>query len=296
MRYLVLDDRRLGLVRGDEVVDVSSALPVVPAGNVTGPLGWLLEQGADIGGRLAVADLDRLPVMARAAVTPVSPLARPGKVVAAPVNYLEHKAEMNEVHSVADLGVFLKAPSSVMGPGGVVELPYNDMRTDQEGELAVVMGRTGRHVRAEDAMDYVFGYTCSLDITVRSTEDRSTRKSFETFTPLGPEVVTVDEIGDPHDLRLQCAVNSVPRQDVRTSALIFSVPELIAYASSVMTLWPGDVILTGTPAGVGPLADGDLVTVDIEGVGHLEVSVSAKKAVPYADRPRPLLPTGPTST
>lgn len=213
------------------------------------------------------------------------PLPPPSKVIGAPANYLDHVDEMPDSQTVVDWGLFLKAPSSIIGNGGTVRLPYTDKRTDQEGELGVVIGRTARNVSAQDALDYVFGYTCLLDITVRSTEDRSLRKSFDTFTPIGPHVVTADEV-DPSDLELRCWVNDELRQHTSTSKLIYDVPRLIAYASAAMTLHPGDVLATGTPAGVGPLADGDKVVVDISGVGRLEVGVSSDGAIPYEDRPR----------
>lgn len=187
--------------------------------------------------------------------------------------------------SVADLGVFLKANSSVIGPGQDIVLPYTDKRTDQEGELGVVIGRITSNVDATDALDHVFGYTCVLDITVRSGEDRSTRKSFDTFTPIGPWIVTADEIPDPDSLDLRCDVGGVTRQRTNTADLIFGVAELIAYTSSVMTLHPGDVIATGTPAGVGPLSHGDRVVLEIDRVGRLEVGVDGSRATPYEQRP-----------
>lgn len=240
---------------------------------------------ADAAARLAAIDLAGLPVRPLAGTALAAPLARPGKVVAAPVNYADHKAEMAEVRTVADYGVFLKAPTSVIGPGDRVRLPYRDMRTDQEGELAVVIGRTASRVPAERALDHVFGYSALLDITVRSGEDRSTRKSFDTFTPLGPWVTTADEVGDPQDLRLRCWVDGELRQDTSTAAMVFGVAELIAYASHVMTLEPGDVIATGTPAGVGAIAAGQRVAVEISKVGRLEVDVTDEGAIDYADRP-----------
>jgi 2-keto-4-pentenoate hydratase/2-oxohepta-3-ene-1,7-dioic acid hydratase in catechol pathway len=278
----------LGLVVGDELVDVTDLVGSGPFGPA-GPLQAALDQGLLApDGALRGLDPARLagrPHAPLSTVVLLSPLPRPGKVIGAPVNYLDHKTEMAVQTTIAELGLFLKAPSSVVGPGEPIRLPYTDLRTDQEGELAVVIGRTARDVPAERAADYVAGYACLLDITVRSGEDRSTRKSFDTFTPLGPWLTTADEVGDPGDLRLRCWVNGTLRQDTSTSALIYDVPQLIAYASSVMTLWPGDVIATGTPAGVGPIADGDLIVVEIERVGRLETPVSAATAIPYADRP-----------
>ena len=284
MKLVTFDDARLGVLDGEDVIDATAACGAEDAG-AAGPLHAAIERGTLPSGP-ADARLGGAPRRPLADVTLRAPLARPPKIVAAPVNYLAHRDEMHETRTVADLGVFLKAPTSVVGPGATVQLPYTDVRTDQEGELAVVVGRGGRHIAPGQALGHVLGYTCLLDITVRSTEDRSTRKSFDTFTPIGPWVVTADEVGDPGDLHLRCWVAGELRQDVSTASLIFGVEELIAYASSVMTLEPGDIIATGTPAGVGPIADGDAVAVEIERVGRLEVAVSADAAVPYAERRR----------
>lgn len=210
----------------------------------------------------------------------LAPVPDPTKIVAAPVNYRAHMEEMSQDAHIEALGVFLKAPSSLLDPGGVVRLPYGDRRFDQEGELAVVIGRKAREVGEAEAMDHVAGYTCLLDITMRGGEDRSTRKSFDTFTPCGPWLVTADEIGAGGGLSLRCWVNGDLRQDASTSDLIWGVPRLVSYVSSVMTLLPGDIISTGTPEGVGPLAGGDRVAVEVSGVGRLEVGVSAEGAVP----------------
>jgi 2-keto-4-pentenoate hydratase/2-oxohepta-3-ene-1,7-dioic acid hydratase in catechol pathway len=284
MRLVTFDDGRLGAIDGDEVLDLTAACGAEDAG-IAGPLHAAINAGA-LPSDLQDPRLEGVPRHPVDGVTLQAPLPRPGKIVAAPVNYLAHRDEMRETRTVADLGVFLKAPTSVIGPGGTVELPYSDVRTDQEGELAVVIGARTRHVPPERALEHVFGYTCLLDMTVRSTEDRSTRKSFDTFTPLGPWVVTADDIEDPGALLLRCWVDGKLRQEASTETLIFGVPDLIAYASSVMTLEPGDVVATGTPAGVGPVCDGDAVTVEIERIGRLEVHVSAASARPYADRRR----------
>lgn len=283
MRLALFDKGRLGVVDGDDLVDVTERLADRGTPGPAGALHHYIETTVRDG---AVAlDLTGLPRVPLAEVDLEAPLPRPGKIIGAPVNYLDHKAEMEYTTSIADLGVFLKANSSVIGPGQDVLLPYNDKRTDQEGELGVVIGRTARHVSADKALDHVFGYTCVLDITVRSGEDRSTRKSFDTFTPLGPWVVTADDIADPDTLGLRCEVGGETRQRTTTADLIFGVRELIAYTSSVMTLHPGDVIATGTPAGVGPLSHGDRIVLDIEQVGRLEVGVDGSRALPYAQRP-----------
>ncbi|MFI2781724.1 fumarylacetoacetate hydrolase family protein [Streptomyces sp. ALB3] len=283
MRLALFNKGRLGVVDGDDLVDVTEQLTGTGTPSVAGALHQHIETVAHDGAvRVDLTGCARVP-LDEAALE--APLPRPGKVVGAPVNYLDHKAEMAYTTSVADLGVFLKANSSVIGPGQDILLPYTDKRTDQEGELGVVIGRTASHVAVDDALDHVFGYTCVLDITVRSGEDRSTRKSFDTFTPIGPWIVTSDEIPDPDSLDLRCDVGGATRQRTNTADLIFGVAELIAYTSSVMTLHPGDVIATGTPAGVGPLSHGDRVVLEIDRVGRLEVGVDGSLATPYEQRP-----------
>jgi len=273
---------RLGVVDGDTVVDVSESI-----GPVEGPEGRLAHAiRAGIGGFTteALRGLPRLPLEH---VEWEAPLPRPGKIIGAPANYFEHVDEMPNSATIVEWGVFLKAGTSVIGPGGTVRLPYRDLRTDHEGELAIVIGKRGKDIPLESALDHVYGYSCILDITVRSTEDRSTRKSFDTFSPLGPWIVTRDEVGDAGDLDLRLTVNGEERQHSSTAKMIYGVPELIAYASSVMTLEPGDVIATGTPSGVGPIVDGDEVELVIERVGSLRVRVSDSGAIAHADRPGP---------
>jgi 2-keto-4-pentenoate hydratase/2-oxohepta-3-ene-1,7-dioic acid hydratase in catechol pathway len=280
VRIVVFDDSRLGLLGESVVVDVSD---LVGAGGAEWPPVFLLR---------AIADFERLrPRLLRAVESrPGIPLDRvqlrapvvfPSKVIAAPVNYRLHIEEMRplvkgELHAIERYGVFLKAPSSVVGPEATVELPFPDRRTDHEVELGVVIGRTARDVAVADAMRHVFGYTGVMDITVRGEEDRSTRKSFDTFTPVGPVLVTADEIPDPHALQLQLWVNGERRQNGNTRDMIWNVPRLVEYASHVMTLNPGDLLSTGTPDGVGPLRPGDRVTMEVEHVGRMSVKVALR--------------------
>jgi 2-keto-4-pentenoate hydratase/2-oxohepta-3-ene-1,7-dioic acid hydratase in catechol pathway len=281
MRLGLFAGGRLGAVHNGNVYDVSSLV------GEPGPAGRL---DAAVRQNLTAIPADLLsgtPAVALSDVQWEAPLPRPGKIIGAPANYFEHIDEMPDSATILEWGFFLKASTSVIGPGGTVELPYTDVPTHHEGELAVVIGKGGRHIALDDAWDHVYGYTCVLDITIRSTEDRSTRKSFDTFTPLGPIVVTADEVADAANLDLRLTVNGGERQSSNTSKLIYGIPELIAYASSVTTLEPGDVIATGTPAGVGPIVDGDVVTVTIEGVGELTVDVSGRGAIPHAERPGP---------
>jgi 2-keto-4-pentenoate hydratase/2-oxohepta-3-ene-1,7-dioic acid hydratase in catechol pathway len=279
MKLVTYDAHRLGVLDDDHVIDVTERfadLSDQPTWRQVLAAGRLDDLHALEGTRL------RTPL---AAVTLAPPVPDARKIVAAPVNYLAHQAEMSWPTTVHELGVFLKASSSMIAHGGEVSLPYTDVRTDQEGELALVIGREARNVPVASALDHVAGYTCLLDITIRSSEDRSARKSFDTFTPVGPWITTADEVGDPENLELRCWVNGELRQHARTSRLIFGVALLISYASSVMTLEPGDIVSTGTPEGVGPLADGDVVAVEVERVGRLQVSVTARDAIAYADRP-----------
>lgn len=274
MRLGVFGDGRVAAVYGDESLDITEVLGLAVSGP-EGPLHQLVLSGIDTAAlpqqplpgqkRLRTADLDW-----------VAPLPRPGKIIGAPANYHDHVQEMVGSSTIMEWGCFLKANTSVIGPGGVIQLPYRDKRTDQEGELGVVIGRTARHVPVEHALDYVFGYTCVLDITVRATEDRSTRKSFDTFTPLGPELVTPDEFGDPAGHRIYAEVDGELLQEDDTAEMIFDVPTILAFVSDGVTLEPGDLILTGTPAGAGAfrtppryLQHGEVVTAGVEGIGEL---------------------------
>jgi 2-keto-4-pentenoate hydratase/2-oxohepta-3-ene-1,7-dioic acid hydratase in catechol pathway len=197
----------------------------------------------------------------------------PSKVVAVGKNYAEHAAEMGgEVPE--EPVIFLKPSTSVIGPGDLIPYPSISTRVDHEAELAVVIGRLARRVKAEEAGRYILGFTCANDVTARDIQAKDgqwTRaKGFDGFCPLGPWIET--EL-DPTDLAIECSVNGEVRQASRTSHLTFGPNQLVEFVTRVMTLLPGDVILTGTPAGVGPLAVGDKVEVEIDGVGVLENEV-----------------------
>jgi 2-keto-4-pentenoate hydratase/2-oxohepta-3-ene-1,7-dioic acid hydratase in catechol pathway len=193
----------------------------------------------------------------------------PSKVVAVGRNYAEHAREMGD-EAPAEPLIFLKPSTSVIGTGDVIQYPRQSHEVHYEAELAVVVGRLCRDVPVERAADVVLGYTCGNDVTARDLQRSDGQwaraKGFDSFCPLGPWVQT--DV-DPADLRVRCSVNGQPRQDGRTSDMIHGVAELIAHISAAMTLLPGDVILTGTPAGVGPVEVGDEVTVSIDGIGTL---------------------------
>jgi 2-keto-4-pentenoate hydratase/2-oxohepta-3-ene-1,7-dioic acid hydratase in catechol pathway len=211
-------------------------------------------------------------------------VANPGKIVAAPVNYRLHLDESradeginfgSHVKTIEECGVFLKATSSLIGAGDQVAVTRDDRRTDHEIELAFVIGQRARNVSEDQALDYVAGYMIGLDITIRGTEDRSYRKSLDTFTVLGPWLVTADEFGDPSAVDFELQVNGETRQKANTRDLIFGVRKLISYASHAYTLEPGDVFLTGTPEGVGSIKPNDNMDCRIDSIGSMRVAVTA---------------------
>lgn len=201
--------------------------------------------------------------------------ATPSKIVCVGRNYAAHAKELGNAVPSEPL-LFLKPPSALLGPGGIVRLPPESARVEHEAELGVVIGRRARRVERQSAMDHVFGYTCVCDVTARDLQKKDgqwTRaKGFDTFCPCGPWIETAV---DPSALRVRCEVNGVTKQDGTTSQMVFDVATLIAYASQVMTLEPGDLVVTGTPEGTGPLVQGDDVVVEVSEVGALRFSVRA---------------------
>ena len=202
------------------------------------------------------------------------PPVTPTKIVAVGRNYSEHAKELgNDVPE--EPIIFLKPATCVLAPGGTIVRPAISNRVDHEGELAIVIGREARNVPRQRWRDYVRGFTCANDVTARDLQKKDVQftrgKSFDTFCPLGPCIET--EL-DPSALRIQTRVNGQIRQDGNTAQMVFKCDFLVEFITQVMTLLPGDVILTGTPAGVGPLASGDVVEVEIEGIGTLRNVVS----------------------
>lgn len=223
-----------------------------------------LQGGSPVGSSL------RLPLSAlRAPVTP-------GKIVCVGQNFRKHAAELGKPVPEEPL-LFLKATSSIIGPGDPIRLPPESERVDHEGELGVVIGTRMVDVPARDALAHVFGYVGTNDVTARDLQRKDVQftraKSFDSFCPVGPFVET--EL-DPADVDIRVTVNDLLRQDGHTGDMVFPVPELLAYISAVMTLEPGDLVLTGTPAGVGPLAHGDVVQVTLRGLGTLRNPVTTR--------------------
>ncbi|MBX5490822.1 MAG: fumarylacetoacetate hydrolase family protein [Chloroflexi bacterium] len=290
MKLALFDDYRLGVVTPDEtaLVDVTDALPWPHDPDPQGAGWWvrLCRDFAALRERLAAAA--RGTPRSLASVRLRAPVLNPSKIVAAASNYHAHVEEMHAVLErtaggvepwLMEFDVFLKAPSSIIGPEEAVVLPAAPLAAGKEihheSELAVVIGRGGRHIPEHEALAHVLGYTIGLDMTVRGTGDRSRRKSYDTFTPLGPWLVTADEIADPHALHIHLTVNGTTRQDVNTRDMVVKIPGIIAYASSVMRLEPGDVILTGAPPGVGQVRPGDVLETRIAGIGRMRQTVVA---------------------
>ena len=286
MKLCRFDDGRLGLVEPGQVHDVTAALDVLPAYRYPLPPFDPLIANLDAVIARVRTVASHAPAVPLRSITLLSPVANPGKIVCAPVNYQKHLDEVRDNaalhhHNTATMapihtaGLFLKATSSLVGPGQGIALRKVDRRNDHEVELAVVIGRQASDVDAKDGYGHVAGYAIGLDITIRGPEERSLRKSPDSYAVLGPWLVTPDEIPNPGALDLRISVNGEVRQSSNTRYLILGVPELIAYASSFYTLNPGDVIITGTPEGVGPIQPGDVITACIEQIGTMEVNVRA---------------------
>jgi 2-keto-4-pentenoate hydratase/2-oxohepta-3-ene-1,7-dioic acid hydratase in catechol pathway len=230
--------------------------------------------------------LPHAPQLPLAGLNLLSPIANPGKIIAAPVNYKKHAQEVREnpalhhnnpalLQSIQTIGLFLKATSSLTGPSAGIQLRRLDRRNDHEVELAFVIGKSGYNIPRSDALSYVAGYSIGLDMTIRGSEDRSFRKSPDTYSVLGPWLVTPDEIPDPGHLDLSITVNGELRQKSNTDNMILGVAELIEMASSFYTLHPGDIFMSGTPEGVGQILPGDTIVATVEKIGSMEVPVRA---------------------
>lgn len=276
MRFVRFNDDRLGLLTDDGIVDLTDHLGL----ESSDPLKELVRSDVDVDtSSLPDAEYDVGDVRLE------SPVRRPGKVIAAPLNYEDHVAEMEDFDmDIKEAGYFVKAPSSVIGPEDTIVLPFSDRRCDYEVELAFVLENDVKDVESDDVWDNVLGYTILLDISVRGNQDRSNRKSYDTFTVIGPAVVTVDELEneDPHDLEMELQLNGETRQQQNTGNMIYNCGDIVQYASIGTTIEAGDVITTGTPSGVGELSGGDTIEAEIEGVGTMTVDVE-ERDVRFAD-------------
>ncbi len=289
MKLCRYDDDRLGVVRGDRVHDVTAAQTEIRQSSPYTMLGdavvaalpqWRerIERLADKAAGTPIAGVKLLP-----------PVARPTKLSCAPTNYQAHIAEMKAASAdpksqvvsaqsskILEAGMFLKSNSALIGPSETIPLRFPNRRNDHEVELVMVIGKTGSDISQQDALDHVACYCLGLDITVRGGEDRSFRKSPDGYAVAGPWMVTADEIPDPDALPLTLEVNGVVKQQSNTSDLIYSCRRLIEFASSFYTLYPGDLIYTGTPDGVGPIKPGDTIVCRSSPLlGELKIGVSA---------------------
>lgn len=284
MRLCRYDDNRLGLVRGETVHDVTAALNLLPALRWPVPPGDLLIQNL---ARLR-PEIEKLaantPGKPVSSVRLLSPVANPTKIMGAPINYKDHVEESKKdqgiaygrvLKSIGEFGLFLKANSALVGPGEGVALRFPDRRNDHEAELAVIIGRSGTKIPKADALSYIAAYAIGLDMTVRGPEVPSFRKSIDSYAVLGPWLVTADEIADPDNLDFELRVGDEVRQKSNTRYLDFGVARLIEFASEFYTLHPGDILMTGTPAGVAPVVPGDVMTVTMQGIGRMQVPVRA---------------------
>jgi 2-keto-4-pentenoate hydratase/2-oxohepta-3-ene-1,7-dioic acid hydratase in catechol pathway len=286
MRICRFDDNRLGVVTAGEVHDVTEALEDLPKWTYPLPVfDPFIANLPKLREKLEQRSRQSIPKPVDG-IRLLSPVASPGKIIAAPVNYKKHLEEVlaqkeihhgNLINEIHKAGLFLKATSSLIGAGETIELIHLDRRNDHEIELAVIIGKPARKVSAADALGHVAGYCIGLDITIRGPEERSFRKSPDSYTVLGPWLVTADELKDPSQLAFTITVNGEIRQDANTDDLVLGVPELIELASSFYTLHPGDVILTGTPQGVGPIRPGDVLLAKMDKIGEMRVNVGTRK-------------------
>ena len=219
--------------------------------------------------------LPSLPRIKLDTVTLRTPVPWPNKVIAYPVNYHDHGREMQAGYRADHQGFFLKPASSLSGAGEPVELPVVPGReVHHEAELGIIIGKECRGIKREEWKDVVFGYACLLDMVVRGREERVFRKAFDTFCPVGPWITTADEVGDPTNLEMKLWVNGDLKQHANTRDLVLDIPGMVQMAAAVMTLYPGDIIATGTPAGVGKVVEGDTIRIVIDRLGEMNVKVT----------------------
>jgi 2-keto-4-pentenoate hydratase/2-oxohepta-3-ene-1,7-dioic acid hydratase in catechol pathway len=287
MKLCRFDEDRLGVVVGNMVHDVTGAQDEIRR-----------SARYDMKGDPVIAALptwrSRIEEMAKkvegrplASVKLLAPIARPSKTMAAPTNYKKHIEEMRsrtdlpreatqrQPPDIGKAGIFLKSNSSIVGPSEGIPLRFLDRTNEHEIELVAVIGKQGTNIPKDKAKEYIAGYTLGLDMTCRGGEDRSFRKSIDGYSVLGPWFVTADEIANPDDVTVTLTVNGVLKQTADTKDLIYDIGRLIEFASSFYTLYPGDILLTGTPEGVSPIQPGDVVTACIETIGSMDVAVRA---------------------
>jgi 2-keto-4-pentenoate hydratase/2-oxohepta-3-ene-1,7-dioic acid hydratase in catechol pathway len=274
------DGGRIGVVRDDMIYDVSAACGVDPG------------EWPPVGIVRVIANWSKLlPAIEAAAGSGAgTPLAKvhletpdpwPNKLLALPANFQDHADEMKgrpyAVTGSDNTGFFMKANSSMVGANDKIVIPagYDGREFHHECEMAIVIGKRAHHVTVEDALEYVFGYACLIDVTMRGKEERVMRKSYDTFCPVGPWITTADEVGSPFELNMRLWVNDSLRQHSQPKNMIVGIEQAIAMSSAVTVLEPGDIIASGTMSGVGPLVPGDVVEIEIDRVGSMTLPVVA---------------------
>ena len=286
MKLCRFNDDRLGLVLDNMVHDVTDVQTKIRNNARYDMLGdavvaalpeWRqsIEEAASAASGVSLEGLSLLP-----------PVARPSKTMGAPINYAAHVAEMaaqphvtgedkgpSRPPGIQNQGIFLKSNSAVVGPSQGVAIRFPDRRNDHEVEFVIIVGKQGSRVKKEDAMDYIAGYTLGLDMTVRGVEDRSFRKSCDGYAPVGPCMVTADEIPDPNNVPFTVHLNGKLQQDAHTKDMIFDVSRLIEFASEFYTIYPGDYLFTGSPPGVSEVKPGDVMHCACQYIGEMDVVV-----------------------
>jgi 2-keto-4-pentenoate hydratase/2-oxohepta-3-ene-1,7-dioic acid hydratase in catechol pathway len=287
MKLCRYDDDRLGVVRGELIHDVTQAQTQIRAAAPYAMKGDAVIAALPAWRARLEEMAAKAPGKPISAVKLLSPVARPSKLVAAPTNYKAHIDEMaarataqniKPSPAIGTAGLFLKANSSLVGPSAGVAIRFPERRNEHEVELAIIFGREGSDIPRDKALDYVAGYCIGLDMTARGPEDRSFRKSIDTYSVLGPWIVTADEISDPDNVPLNIAVNGEIKQSSNTNQLIYDCRKLIEWGSTFYTFYPGDVLFTGTPEGVSPVKPGDVMRAEIPAIGVMSVAVRAHKA------------------
>jgi 2-keto-4-pentenoate hydratase/2-oxohepta-3-ene-1,7-dioic acid hydratase in catechol pathway len=283
MRICRFNGGRLGLVQGDQVIDVTPVLALIAPQNYPLPQkDLLIEALPQLRGAIEL-EAKKGASYALASVRFETPVANPGKIIGAPINYKAHVEESKtdagighgrNITSIGDWGMFLKAGSSLIGCSDDIVLRFPERRNDHEVELGVVIGKQCNQIAAANAMDYIAGYTVALDMTLRGPEFQCFRKSIDSYSVIGPWLVTKDEVANPNDLDLWLTVNGEPRQKSNTSYLVYDIARLIEFASSFYTLMPGDIIMTGTPEGVAPIKPGDVIEACVESIGQFSIRVA----------------------
>jgi 2,4-didehydro-3-deoxy-L-rhamnonate hydrolase len=284
MKICWFNDNQLGLVEQDAVLDVSAALKVLPAPKYPAPKADPLIANLDA----VRAEIKKLaPAAKKIAIKDarfLAPVPFPSKIIGVPVNYLKHVEEaaaQKEAFpgryqgTIEEQGLFLKSSSSLVGPSEGVKLRFLDRRTDHEMELGVIIGKHANNIPEAGALNYVAGYCIALDMVIRGTEDRSYRKSIDTYSVAGPWMVTADEIPNPSKLNFSLSVNGEVRQKSNTQFMIMGIERQISWASQWYALNPGDIIMTGTCEGVSRVVPGDVMHCEIETIGAMDVPISA---------------------